>query len=127
MKQRCATVPDAPAGEIQPMSGRACQPSIYNCVEVLGAGTRVDKVKGRTAMIYPNTTKIYHFELWGRGWHHNTPDRVWEATIRPGYVDSGWVTVNRNFPRGSGVLSRLWVKLNGRWYSEYGMACLKIT
>jgi hypothetical protein len=110
-----------------PASGRACHPSIYNCVEVLGGGLRVDKAKGRTAMVYSTKTKVYHFELWAGRWHHNTPDQVWEGTIRPGYVDSGWVSVKRSFPNGTGVCSRLWVKLDGRWTSPDGMSCLKLT
>jgi hypothetical protein len=125
----------APAHTDTAQSGKSCNSAadldIYNCVQVLGGGLHVDKVKGRTAMVYDTETMIYHFELWAGRWHHNTRDQVWEGTsaLDPlaHYVDSGWVSVNRNFRDGTGVCSRLWVKRDGDWHSYDGMTCLKLT
>ncbi|MDX8148705.1 hypothetical protein SK854_41770 [Lentzea sp. BCCO 10_0061] len=108
-------------------SGKSCT-SVYNCVEVLGSGLRVDSFKGRTAMSYPEESKKYHFEMWiGTSWHKNTPDKTWDGTIWPGYVDSGWVTANHTAPRSVGACSRLWLKRQAQWVSYYPPACLLLT
>jgi hypothetical protein len=108
-------------------SGKSCT-SVYNCVEVLGSGLRVDSFKGRTSMSYPGETKMYHFEMWiGTTWHKNTPDRVWDGSIWPGYVDSGWVAANHTASGSVGACSRLWLKRGGQWVSYYPPACLLLT
>ena len=109
-----AVHPDpAPARIDSTQSGRSCRsadgPNIGNCIEVLGGGLHVDKVKVRSSMSYPTETKLYHFQLFAGRWHRNTRDQIWEGTIIPGYMDSGWVSVNRNFRDGTGVCARLWI------------------
>lgn len=105
------------------MGGPGC-----NCIDVIGSGTRVERVKAAGWITEPGTSQMYHFELWTKGWHHNTPDQVWDSSVFGGSVNSGWVTVNRTVPAGSGVCARLWVKLNGRWVMPMKkMVCLKVT
>jgi hypothetical protein len=112
-------------------SGKSCHSSdglaIHNCIEVLGGGLHVDRVRARTAMSYPTETKLYHFELAAGRWHHNTRDQIWEGTLIPGYVDSGWVKVNRNFRDGNGVCARLWIKRGRDWHNYHGMTCLRLS
>jgi hypothetical protein len=115
-------------------SGSTCNPNPCwiggpgcNCIDVVGAGRRVEKVKA-AGWITERTSRPYHFELWAKGWHHNTPDKIWDGSIFGGSVDSGWVTVNRTVPDGSGVCGRLWVKVEGKWTMPMKkMVCLKIT
>jgi hypothetical protein len=99
-----------------------------NCIEVIGQGTRVEKVKAHGWIKEAGISQQYHFELWTKGWHQNTPDQVWDGSLFGGHVDSGWVSVNRTVPDGAGVCGRLWAKIEGRWTMPMKkMVCLKIT
>jgi hypothetical protein len=117
-------------------SGNNCEPygcfsggPGCNCIEVIGASRRVDRVKGQGWIpgANSNVSHVYHFELWAKNWRHNTPDKVWDKSITGGTVESEWVKVNRSFPDGTGVCSRLWEKVDGRWKQAGKMACVKIT
>lgn len=93
---------------------------------VNGDGLRVNYVQGGTK-VGGGTSVVGHMEIWGHGFHINTPDRTYRNSGKGPRIewDNRAVYLYRDLPEGSQVCSRFWRKY-GSGYWDRGIACKRI-
>lgn len=98
-----------------------------SCIHVNGKGLHVNYVRGGLTLPH-NPSGLYgHAEIWGPGFHFNTPNQRVRNTGREPmlYYAVPALHLNRNFSHGQKICSRWWTLLHGKYYSR-PVVCVKI-
>lgn len=112
-------VPDAQA------DGMQCGRKEGNtCTKTIGQGLYVNQVKVSTALPCRRGV-VYHFEVVAPGWSTSTPDKTYECNPLPSGVDSGWISIEKNFPDRALICGRAWFK-EGAKYVRNGQQCVTL-
>ncbi len=97
-----------------------------SCVQVRGAGTFVDWVRGGVTL-GPRQDTRGHFEVWGHGFRHFSAD---ETLANDSFVaHTKWgrrFDVGRDLPAGSKVCARFYERRADGGYSQKQPACVEI-